>query len=69
MWEIVNDHLETICGTKGVPALCCVCDAVFPKYHRFDPALDYIIMIIACYAGMCDDATPNDIHVHGRTAM
>ena len=62
-----------------MPVLCCVCDAVFPKEHRFDPALDYIKidkelvmrcpMILACYTGPCDEATPDDIHVHVRNAM
>ena len=42
MWEIVNEHLEAIRGTNEVPVLWCVSDTVFPKYHRVEPALDYI---------------------------
>ena len=42
VWEIVNQHLEAIRGTKGVPVLWCVCDTVSPKDHTIDLALDYI---------------------------
>ena len=79
MWEIVNDHQEAIRGTKLVPVIRCVRDTVFPKYHRVDPALYYIIinenvvaictMILASYAGPHDEDTADDIHVLDRTAV
>ena len=40
--QIMNDHQEAIRGTNDMPVLWCVCDTVFPKYHRVDPTLDYI---------------------------
>ena len=42
VWEIINEHVEAIRGTKGVTVLWCVCDTVLPKDHRIDPTLDYI---------------------------
>ena len=79
MWEIINENLEDIGGTKGVPVLWCVCDTVFPKDHRVDPTLDYIRigeelvarcpMILANYSGPRDEATADDIHMRGRTAV
>ena len=31
VWEIINNHLQAIRGTKGVPILWCVLDTVFSK--------------------------------------
>ena len=79
VWQIVNDHQEAIRGTNGVPVLWCVCDTVFPKYHRVDLALDHISideelvvicpMILASYVGPCDEATADDIYVCDYTAI
>ena len=79
VWEIVNEHLEAICGIKGVPVFCCVHNIVFPKYHRVDPAIYYIsideelvarcAMILASYSVPCDEATSYDIHVRDCTAV
>ena len=79
VWEIVNEHLESICDTKGVPVICCVHDTVFPKYHRVDPAIYYIsideelvarcAMILASYSVPRDEATSYDIHVRDCTAV
>ena len=75
----MNDDLEAIRGTKGVPVLWRVCDTVLPKDHRVLFALEYIIvdeelvarfsMVLAIYSGPRDEATADDIHVYDRTAV
>ena len=79
MWEILNEHLENIRGTKGLPVLWCVCDTVSPEDHMIEPALYYIRideelmvifpMILASYAGPCEEATADDIHVRDSTTV
>ena len=79
VWDIMNEHLEDICGTKGVSVIWCVRDTVFSKYHRVDTALDYISIdeellarcpiIIASYAGPRDEAMDDDVRVRDFTAV
>ena len=79
VWEIVNEHLEDIRGTKGVPVIWCVCDTVSPKDHTIGPTLDYISideelvdifpMIMVSYSGPRDETTDDDIYVSERTGV
>ena len=71
LWEIVNDNLEAICGTKGVSVLWFV--------NLFDPSLDYINIdeelvatcpiIIASCAGTRDEDIAYEIHMCDHPAM
>ena len=75
----MNDDLEAIRSTKGVPVLWRVCDTVLPKDHGVLFELEYIIvdeelvmrlsMVLAIYSGPRDEATADDIHVYDRTAV
>ena len=79
MWDILNNQLEAIYGTKGVPVFWYDCDAVFYKDHRDYPEIYYICiyeelvaicpMIIASYSRLLDEATADDIHARDQSAM